>query len=167
MKKIIFLLFILVNTTLVSGQNLNDNKVKMVVNDSNNFEKTKALVNSKSFKFLAEWKQVRMGKKESTGGILNQLIISDDILKCHLQYDNSKSLSEPKSSDLIYDGEIRNYKLKINDKREEIEISYQIKFRANIFNIKMYVRPDGNTELDLKPTLGSGNILYYGKIESL
>ena len=43
----------------------------------------------------------------------------------------------------------------------------QIKFRANIFNIKMYVGPDGKTELDLKPTVGSANILYYGKIESL
>lgn len=181
MKKVALILFVLMSYSSTYGLDLNNLIGKLIDKDSISFENTKAIVESKNFYFLAQWKQPGMSTRETTGNIRNYISVSDESVRCQLQYYNFKSLSDkgsnsaiitdfdgnlaiPEDIDFIFDGEVSKYKVITDEKKKTINVSYFIKFRANIYEVEMLILSNGDTKVTLTPIRDSVGMTYQGKI---
>ncbi|MFP4845549.1 DUF4251 domain-containing protein [Winogradskyella sp. PE311] len=165
MKKVTLLLFVFIGS-LAFGQKINDSKANKLENNNVVFKKTKELVESKSFKFVAQWKRPGTGTRETMGNILNYIIVKDESIRCQLQLYNFKSLSDPENTeDIYYEGDISKYDVDIDEKKNTINVSYFIKFRANILKVDMLIRANGYTKVTLAPRDNTILMTYYGNIE--
>jgi hypothetical protein len=147
------------------GLDSNDTNVKLTDKDSIRFENTKALVASNNFKFFAGWMQNEMATREPVVPIRNYIYVSDEAVRCQLQYESFRSLSEPRNGDYIYDGEVTKYEVITDEKRKTINITYYIKFRASTHKVNMFISANGNTSVTLAQRDLDINMIYHGKIE--
>ena len=94
----------------------------------------------------------------------SSLELNNTTLRCHLQYDNFRSIDAINGSDLIYNDKISNYSVSFDNSNKEIKIKYNIKLVGSKFDIKMYVYSNGYTELNIKQWNQIDSITYYGNI---
>lgn len=131
------------------------------------FESTKKLIDSKMYVFDATWLTTQNGRRINIMGNINQIEVKNDSTKASLQYFGVVTVSRFSSEGGVkFDDKIEDYKVKYNDKKRKIIISYTAKNKAEKYDVAITVFKNGSAFVDLYSTYRN-NITYEGTIEPI
>jgi len=131
------------------------------------FESTKKLIDTKMYVFDATWLTTQNGRRINIMGNINQIEVKNDSTKASMQYFGVVTVSRFSSeSGVKFEDKIEDYKVKYNENKKKIMISYTAKNKAEKYDVSITVFKDGSAFVDLYSSYRN-NITYEGEIEPI
>jgi len=128
------------------------------------FESIKKLIETKMYAFNATWLTTQGGRLIDIRGNNNLLEVKNDMTKATMQYFGVVTVSRFSSDGGVeFDSAIEDYKVKYNDKKQKIIISYSAKNKAEKYEVTLTVFKNGSAFLDLYSSY-KNNISYQGEV---
>ena len=133
------------------------------------YETTKALINSKTYNFQAEWATSQKGRRINLSTNPNHLKIENDEADIYLPYFgevHSSSIGLSTEGGIVFEGTIENYKVEFNDKKQKAVIKFSANGKYDRFDFTLIVYKSGSSNLNVTSNIRS-TIKYDGKINEL
>ena len=165
MKKILmlFVIFSLANT-LVEAQTKEEKKRLKEETAQKEYEATKLLIDSGSYTFQANWANTQKGRRINLQGNPTYLKMDDGNVDAYLPYfGNIQSPTIGGGGAIEFEGTVKNYKAKYNDKKKKATILFNAKNTSENFDINLSIYKSGSASLSISSNKRN-SITYDGII---
>lgn len=163
MKKSILLIIIcFISSAAIYAQSKKELKAEAALKE---YETTKKLIENKEFEFEAAWATSQQGLRVNLNSNSNFLRIKKDSAEIYLPYFGTlSSAAAAKTNDggIEFAGIMDDYEMNVNDKKQEISISFTARTSNDSFQYRMTIFKSGNTLINMNSNYRSV-IKYDGK----
>ena len=161
MKKILILLVIFtLSGTLLNAQTKEEKKKLKEETAQKEYEATKLLIDSGIYTFQANWANTQKGRRISLQGNPTYLKIDDNNVDAYLPYFGA--LHSPTiggGGAIKFEGTVKNYKVKYNDKKKKATVLFNAKNTSENFDINLSIYKSGKASLSV--TSNKRNSITY------
>ena len=130
------------------GQTKQEKKAQKEKISTENFEKMKNLIGKKAFEFRADWANTISGQRINVMNNANVLQINRDSANIYLAFFGTLqpgSAAMKRSGTISFEGPVKNYKMKINEKKQSIRVAFDTTDNKDPFEFSMTIYGNGNT----------------------
>jgi len=130
------------------------------------YQKTKTLVESGEFTFIADWATTNRGRRNNLTTNANFIKFSKDSIDTYLPYfGSSSSGGATMTSDggIVCSGPKTKYKVSYNDKKKKIQLAFITTDNNDTFDFSMTIFKGGNSNINVNSNYRT-SIKYDGKI---
>ena len=128
------------------------------------FNQTKALINSNQFVLEADYLRNRYGYTKVTNTNLNFIMV--DTTNAVIQTGNNTGMGYNGVGGLTASGNITAWKVQMNDRKKTMSVEMNVSTSIGYFNIRMSVLADGKTTATLTGNY-AGSLTFSGKLVPL
>jgi len=143
-------------------------KEKKEASKIEDYKELKALIESENYRFIAEWSMPTGSSRRNLMSTPNSLDYDGTQMDVMLPYFGSSQTVNTYNHDSMgieFKGKPENYKIKYNDDKREIEITFQGKYSSESLNFKFVIK--GTSARLYVNSSGRNSISYDGKISEL
>ncbi len=169
MKKLLFLLLIIIHIGSVFSQSKSEKKKLKQENAIKDFEGTKTWINSKNYSFVAIAAYTQQGRRIDLTTNPNYLKIDQNKADIYLPYYgevHSSSIGLNDEGGIIFKGAIEDYKVEFNDKKLRAEITFKAVGKNDDFDFTLTIFKKGGGNLVVYSNIRS-SINYDGELRNL
>jgi len=165
MKNIFLLIMALVISSNVFAQTKAEKKAMKAKAEQEELAKTKALIDSGTFTFVADWANSQKGGRINMMSNPNFLKIENETADAYLPYFGVvQTPSMSGQGGIEFSGDVTDYTVEFNDKKQKTLIRFNAKNGSESFTINLTVFKNGNASLIVSSS-GRNSISYDGKIK--
>ncbi len=167
MRKVLLLLFLVFFTNLVFTQTKQEKKQLKEEKANKEYATIKKLIETNTFVFNGTWLTTRSGRRIDLNSGTNHIEVKKDSTNASLQFFGEvRSIGFKSEGGIVFDNVIKNYKVKYNDKKRRIQISFSARNKTENFEVSMTVHKSGFTFVDIFSSFRSG-IKYEGTLDPI
>ena len=167
MKKIIVLVFLIVFSNSLIGQTKKEKKQLKKEKANKEYVAIKKLINSEEYVFNGTWLTAQNGMRIDLSSSSNQMEIKKDSANASMQFFGEvRSIGFKDEGGIVFDNIIKDYKLAYNDKKQRIQISFNVRNKTENFDISILVHKSGFAYVDIFSSHRS-TINYEGNLSSI
>ncbi len=156
---------ILVISNGIFAQTKEEKKAMKAKAEQEELAKTKALIDSGTFTFVADWANSQKGGRINMMSNPNYLKIENETADVFLPYFGVVQTPNLMGKGGIeFSGEVNDYKVDFNDKKQKTLIRFNARNGSESFTINLTVFKNGNASLMVSSS-GRNSISYDGKIK--
>lgn len=160
---LLVLVALILFSSQITAQTKKEKKEQKELQSQKEYEAMKEIVNSKLFEFSADWISSNAGRINITSGS-NTITISQDKAIAAMQYFGTvTSIGFSGSEGVSFDNEMKNYKVKFDDRKKKIAVSFTVKNKSENFNINLTIFGSGKAYADVYSNSKS-NVTYDGTV---
>ncbi len=133
-----------------------------------NYEAMKSLINSGVYLFEANLLTTIKGREFGLEPQSNAIVVESGKAAGSLQYFGEVNSIGANDDDggVEFDGKLKNYKVKLNDKKKSMYISFSVEGISDNYNISMEIKEGGVAYVDIYSN-NKSEITYSGKVGAL
>lgn len=167
MKKLFLVLIVLILfSPQITAQTKSEKKEQRELKSQKEYEEIKDLVNSKLFEFNADWLLTK-GNRINIAMGSNTLTVSKDSTRANMQYFGVVTTIGARGSEGVsFDNVINDYKVKHNDRKKNISVSYTVKNKTENFNINLSIYSSGKAYVDVYSN-NKTSVTYDGNVSAI
>ena len=153
-------------TTQITAQTKEEKKEQKELKAQNEYDAMKELVDSKSYEFNADW-ILSAGSRINIASGSNTMTIEQDSATAAMQYFGTVTNIGPRGSEGVsFDNVMKNYKVKYNDHKKKINVSYSVKNKSENFDISLSIYSSGKAYADIYSN-NKSNVTYDGNVTAV
>lgn len=151
MKRILILLIIFTfSSTLLKAQTKEEKKKLKEEIAQKEYEATKLLINSGTYTFQANWANTQKGRRINLQGSPTYLKMDDSNVDAYLPYFGAiQSPTIGGGGAIKFEGTVKNYKVKYNDKKKKITVLFNAKNTSENFDVNLSIYKSGSASLSV------------------
>ncbi len=165
-KRILALLLLLSISLVGTGQTKKEKKELKAQQEEEQFAGMKNHIESGTYEFNADWANSFQGKRVNLVTNPNYLRLDQDKARIYLPYFGVAHNSAPAYSNMgamEFEGSVDNYKVKINDKKKQVVVTFRCRAEKEVIDFTLSVFPDGNARLNANSNVRT-SVNYDGKM---
>ena len=163
---LLVLVALILFSSQITAQTKEEKKEQKELKSQNDYEAMKDLVNSKSYEFSADWIS-STGSRINIASGSNTITITQDSAIAAMQYFGTvTNIGSRGSEGVSFDNEMNNYKVKFDDRKKKISVSFTIKNKSENFDINLTVFSSGKAYADVYSN-HKRNVTYDGNVTAV
>lgn len=168
MKTVLFLFVgLLVSTNILTAQTKEEKKVMKEKKTLEQYNAAKALINSASYSFEAQWATTQRGKRINLASNPNSLIIVNNNAKADLPYFGvAQNIPYGGDGGINFDREMEDYQVTFDDKKHKVNIRFKVKNKSESFSIILTIYNSESASLSINSN-NRNSINYDGTISPI
>jgi len=157
------MLFLLLSNLIIApllGQTKEEKKEQKAIQEAEEFENMKAVIDKGIYEFRADWTTSSQGGRVNLMSRANLLKINKDSIDVNLSYfgvlqSGSSAISNQQG--VVFNGPMDNYSVERNEKKRKIMVKFNTKGRHDQFQFYLTVNRNGNSTLSVTSPVRSSS----------
>lgn len=163
---LLVLIALILFSSQITAQTKEEKKEQKELKSQKKYEAMKNIVNSKSFEFSADWIS-STGSRINIASGSNTITISQDSAIAAMQYFGTvTSIGFRGSEGVSFNNEMKNYKVKFDDRKKKISVSFTAKNKSENFDINLTIFSSGKAYADVYSN-NKNNVTYDGNVTAV
>ena len=165
MKYIFLLLFAVTFFSFqLSAQTKKELKEQKALKD---YDAMKTVINSKVYVFDADWISTTRGRRINIASGSNSIAVVQDSTKAAMQFFGEvNSIRFSGNEGVEFNNLMKDYKVKYNDKKKNIYVSYSVKNKSENYTISMTITRSGSAYVDVYSNV-KRSVSYDGNVSAI
>lgn len=157
------MLFLLLCNFIISpilGQTKKEKKEQKAIQEAEDFENMKAVIDNSIYEFRADWTTSSQGARVNLMTRANLLKINKDSIDVNLSYFGvlqSGSSGMSGQQGVVFNGLMENYSVTVDEKKRKISVKFDTKGRHDQFQFYLTVFGSGNSSLNVSSPVRSSS----------
>lgn len=157
------MLFLLLSNFIITpllGQTKEEKKEQKAINEAEEFENMKAVIDNQIYEFQADWTTSSQGGRVNLMSRANLLKIDKDSVDVNLSYfgvlqSGSSAISNQQG--VVFKGPMDNYSVEVNEDKRKITVKFDTKGRNDQFQFYLTINRNGNSSLSVTSPVRSSS----------
>lgn len=163
---LLILIALIIFSSQITAQTKEEKKEQKELKSQKEYEAMKDLVNSKSYEFSADWIS-STGSRINIASGSNTITIAQDSATAGMQYFGTvTNIGVRGSEGVSFDNVMKNYKIKFDDRKKKVAVSFTVKNKSENFDINLTIFSSGKAYADVYSNHKS-NVTYDGNVTAV